>query len=104
VKVEVDPANANVEVKPGMTAEVRIRIGEYPDVLKLPTESVFEKEGKSYVFLVKADGDGKKKKKEKTEVAVGRRSSREVEVKSGVDEGQEYYAEAEIKDMNAKMD
>jgi RND family efflux transporter MFP subunit len=102
VKVEVDPANTAVEVKPGMTAEVRIRIGEYPNVLKLPTESVFEKDGKSYVYVIKEE-EGKKSK-EKAEVAVGRRSSREVEVTSGVAEGQEYYAEAEIKDMNVKMD
>lgn len=105
VKVEVDPAQSNVEVKPGMTAEVRIRIGEYPEVVKLPTESVFEEEGKSYVYVIAEDEEkpGKKAKK-KTEIQIGHRGGREVEIKSGLEAGQEYYAEAEVKDLGAKID
>jgi RND family efflux transporter MFP subunit len=102
VKVEVDPAQAKVQIKPGMTAEVRIRIGEYPGVLKLPTETVFEEEGKSYVYIVK-EVDGKKTK-EKTEVKVGHRSDAAVEVTEGLAEGQEFYAEAEVKDLSVMGD
>jgi RND family efflux transporter MFP subunit len=102
VKVEVDPAQAKVQIKPGMTAEVRIRIGEYPGVLKLPTETVFEEEGKSYVYIVK-EVDGKKTK-EKTEVKVGHRSDAAVEITEGLAEGQEFYAEAEVKDLSVMGD
>jgi multidrug resistance efflux pump len=33
VKVEVDPSKSPVQIKPGMTAEVHIRIGTYADVI-----------------------------------------------------------------------
>ena len=39
----------------------------------------------------------------KTEIQIGHRSDREVEVTSGVAEGVGYYAAAEVKDMSAKM-
>lgn len=102
VKVEVDPSKATVAIKPGMTAEVRIQIGTYPNVIKLPAESVFTEEGKSYVYVVnEADG---KSSKVKTEIQVGHRSDREVEVTQGITEGQKFYAQAEIKDLSEKMD
>jgi HlyD family secretion protein len=107
VKVEVDPSKSKVEIKPGMTAEVRIQIGTWPNVVKLPAEMVFEEEGKSYVFKVHAPVDGKEgdpKVKEKTEITIGHRSDREVEVLTGIAEGDEFYAQAEIKDMSAKID
>ena len=102
VKVEVDPSESKVEIKPGMTAEVRIRIGDYPDVVKLPAETVFEEDGKSYVWLV-TDTDGTKTKT-KTEVQVGRRSDREVEITGGLDAGDSFYAQADVKDLSATID
>ena len=100
VKVEVDPSTAKVLIKPGMTAEVRIRIGEFPGVLKLPTETVFEEEGKSYVFTV-VDEAGKPVKK-KTEVVVGHRSDAAVEITSGLNAGDRYYAEPNVKDLSGR--
>ena len=102
VKVEVDPSSASVEIKPGMTAEVRVRIGHYPGVLKLPAETVFEEDDKSYVFVV-TEKDGKKTK-EKREIQIGQRSDREVEVTGGLTEGETYYAQPEVKDLGLKMD
>ncbi len=107
VKVEVDPTKAKVKIKPGMTAEVRIQIGTWPGVVKLPAEMVFEEDGKSYVYAVHPPKDGKPddpKVKEKTEITIGHRSDREVEVLTGVKEGDEFYAQAEIKDLSAKID
>lgn len=101
VKVEVDPNKATVPIKPGMTAEVRIRVGHYPNVVKLPAETVFSEEDKSYVYLV-TEAEGKKAKT-KTEIQVGHRSDREVEVTAGLDVGQNYYAEPDIKDLAAEM-
>jgi RND family efflux transporter MFP subunit len=101
VKVEVDPSQADVEIKPGMTAEVHIEIGDYPDLVKLPAETVFEEDGKSYVYVV-TDEQGKKKKT-KTEVTIGHRTDREVEVTSGVAEGDSFYAQADVKDLKADV-
>jgi RND family efflux transporter MFP subunit len=101
VKVEVDPAQAEVEIKPGMTAEVHIRIGDYQDLVKVPAETVFEEDGKSYLFLVKEE-EGKKVKS-KTEVVIGHRTDREVEVTSGLSAGDAFYAQAEVKDMKAEV-
>ena len=151
VKVEVDPTKAKVEIKPGMTAEVRISVGTWPMVLKLPAEMVFEEDGESFVYAVKARAtveaetkaaagaqsaaggepvktaptpagpaldpaalaakaaDAKavgaeEKAKQKVRITVGHRSDREVEVTGGIGEGDEFYAQTEIKDMSAKMD
>jgi RND family efflux transporter MFP subunit len=101
VKVEVDPSQAKVEIKPGMTAEVHIAIGDYADLVKLPAETVFEEGGKSYVYVVKDEGG--KKVKSKTEVTIGHRTDREVEIKSGVAEGDQFYAQADVKDMKAQI-
>ncbi|MEQ1570436.1 MAG: efflux RND transporter periplasmic adaptor subunit [Myxococcota bacterium] len=103
VKVEVDPTQSSVDIKPGMTAEVRIRIGDYPSVVKLPAETVFEEDGKSFVWRVVDDGTGAKKK-EKVEVTIGRRSDQEVEVVSGISEGDSFYAAAEVKDLSAQIE
>ncbi|MEQ1501290.1 MAG: efflux RND transporter periplasmic adaptor subunit [Myxococcota bacterium] len=101
VKVELDPSKSTVAIKPGMTAEVRIKIGDYADVIKLPAETVFEEDGKSYVWRVTtADGT---KHKEKVQVTIGRRSDREVEVVSGIAEGDTFYAQADVKDLSAEV-
>jgi len=101
VEVEIDPSQAGVEIKPGMTAEVRITIGEYPGVVKIPAETVFQEEGKSYVYRV--SGDGKAARKEKIEVTVGRRSDRELEITAGLSAGDRIYAQADVKDLGAKF-
>ncbi len=102
VKVEVDPSKSPVQIKPGMTAEVHIRIGTYADVIKLPAETVFEEEGKSFVYVV-TEVDGKKTKTA-TEITIGHRSDREVEVLTGLAVGQQYYAQAKVKDMSVGID
>jgi RND family efflux transporter MFP subunit len=102
VKVEIDPSKSDVAIKPGMTAEVRIQIGDYPGVVKVPVETIFQEEGKSYVYVVKDDAGTPKK--EKTEVQVGHRSDREAEITSGLAEGDKIYAQAEVKDLGAKFD
>lgn len=102
VKVELDPRKSKVDIKPGMTAEVRIRVGEYADVVKLPAETVFEEDGKTYVWRV--TGEGQEQKKEKVEVTIGRRSDQEVEVTKGVAAGDHFYAQAEVADLSAEVD
>jgi HlyD family secretion protein len=98
VKVELDPSTAGVQIKPGMTAEVRIRVGAWTDVVKVPAETVFEEDGKSYVYKVEGDA------RVKTEVSVGHRSDREVEITQGLAEGDKIYAQADTKDLSAKIE
>jgi RND family efflux transporter MFP subunit len=100
VKVEVDPSQAKVDIKPGMTAEVRIRTGEWADVVKVPAEMVFEEDGASYVYVVTEQEGGKAK--EKTRVEVGHRTDREVEITGGLSAGDRIYAQAEVKDLSAR--
>lgn len=102
VKVEIDPSTSQVEIKPGMTAEVRIRVGEWKDVVKVPAETVFQENGDSYVYLVVDGATGKTK--EKTKVTVGHRTDREVEITSGVNDGDQIYAQADVKDLSAKVE
>jgi HlyD family secretion protein len=102
VKVEVDPSDTGVAIKPGMTAEVRIRTGEWPDVVKVPAETVFEEGADSFVYVV-TDTAGVKTK-EKTKVTVGHRTDREVEITSGIEAGDQIYAQADVKNMSAEIE
>ncbi len=98
VKVELDPSQATVQIKPGMTAEVRIRVGAWADVVKVPAETVFDEDGASYVYKVEGDA------RTKTAVTVGHRSDREVELTSGLAAGDRIYAQGETKDLSAKAE
>lgn len=98
VKVELDPSQSKVAIKPGMTAEVRIRVGAWTDVVKVPAETVFEEEGKSFVYKVEGAT------KTKTAVSVGHRSDREVEITDGLAAGDKIYAQADTKDLRAKIE
>lgn len=102
VRVEVDPTQAEVAIKPGMTADVRIRVAVTPNVLKVPVETVFEDEGKMYLHVVRGEGDALTK--EKVEVTTGRKSQTEVEITSGLADGDQIYAQAEVKDLRLEFD
>lgn len=84
--VEAELASVDGLIKPGMTADVRIRLDEKPGVLSLPIEAVVEEKGKAFVTRVVDAPDGKQAT-EKVEVALGARNDREVEIVSGVEEG-----------------
>ena len=101
VKVEVDPSQAEVEIKPGMTAEVHIAIGDYADLVKLPRRRSSRRTARAASTLVK-DEDGKKVKS-KTEVTIGHRTDREVEIKSGVAGGRSVLRAGDVKDMKAEI-
>jgi len=102
VKVEVSAAETKLAIKPGMTAEVRIQIGKYPGVLKVPVESVFNEEGKDYIYAV-VDKDGVQTK-DKREIKIGNRGGREVEIVSGLQPGEKFYAAGEVKDLASDME
>ncbi len=104
VKVTIDPARWDIEIKPGMTAEVKIHVGTYKNVVKVPIETVFEDDGQYYIYLVKSDpSDPNKQVKEKVPVTLGHRGLREVEIVEGLDAGQKIYAKGDTKDLEMKM-
>jgi RND family efflux transporter MFP subunit len=102
VRVEVDATKTEVAIKPGMTADVRIRVASTPDVLKVPVETVFEDDGRMYLHVVR--GEGSDRHKEKVEVTTGRRSQTEIEISSGLSDGDHIYAQAEVKDLRLEFD
>jgi HlyD family secretion protein/macrolide-specific efflux system membrane fusion protein len=83
--VEATLAKSDSEIKPGMTADVRIHIEKLPGVLSLPIEAVVKDQGKQYVNKVITGSDGKERT-QKVEVKVGARNDREIEVTSGIAE------------------
>jgi membrane fusion protein, macrolide-specific efflux system len=83
--VEATLAKADSDIKPGMTADVRIHIEKLPGVMSLPIEAVVKDQGKQYVNKVIAGPDGKDRT-QRVEVKVGARNDREIEIKSGLAE------------------
>jgi macrolide-specific efflux system membrane fusion protein len=77
------------EIKPGMTADVRVLIEKRPKVLLLPIEAVISEKGKDTVQLLEHKPKGGAPTTRESEVKLGERNDREVEIKSGIDEGAE---------------
>ncbi|HEX6835044.1 MAG TPA: efflux RND transporter periplasmic adaptor subunit [Polyangia bacterium] len=84
--VEATLKKADTAIKPGMTADVRIHIEKKSNVISLPIEAVVKENGKQFVSKVIPLDKGKQKT-DKIEVAVGARNDREIEIKSGIKEG-----------------
>ncbi len=79
VTIEVDGTE---ELKPGMTATVRIFIEEKENVLLIPIEAVFVQDGQAVVEVLTSDGP------RIVPVKLGLISDRYAEVVSGLEEGQ----------------
>lgn len=75
------------QIKPGMTADVRVLIEKRPKVLLLPIEAVTEEKGISRVHKLERTGGDPRTRK--VDVTVGKRNDREVEITGGVAEGDE---------------
>lgn len=91
--VDVFPIEATLEVggdageiKPGMTADVRIHVDVKTGVLSVPIEALVKEGPKSFVNRV-TDVDKGKQKTDKVEVQVGARNDREAEIVSGLAPG-----------------
>ncbi len=78
--VEVAITKQDKNFKPGMSASCNIIIERIPEVLSVPLESVFEKDGITVVYL---------KNKKMREVEVGRRNDMSIEIVSGLDGDEE---------------
>jgi RND family efflux transporter MFP subunit len=81
----------STKLKPGMSADLDIFIQKRPQVLLLPVEAVIrDKREKGHVTVVKKGADGKWAK-EKREVTLGTSSDHQVEVVTGLTEGEKVY-------------
>ena len=69
-------------MRPGMTCQVDIIIQRIPDVVSVPIEAVFEREGKTVVFVM---GSRSAKKRE---VELGQRSTTHIIVTKGLAQGE----------------
>jgi len=80
--VKVTPNDQDGRLKPGMFAEVKVTAQEQPKAVLVPKEGVFDRSGKSYVFVV-ADN-----KAALREIKTGLSDDQQVEAVSGVKPGE----------------
>ncbi|MGD9347180.1 MAG: efflux RND transporter periplasmic adaptor subunit [Candidatus Aminicenantes bacterium] len=69
-------------MRPGMTCQVDVIIQRIPDVISVPIESVFEREGKTVVYVMGG------RSARKTEVELGQRNTTHIIVTDGLAEGE----------------
>jgi membrane fusion protein, macrolide-specific efflux system len=82
VEAELDAAQDLTDIKPGMTADVRIVVATQKNVLLLPIEAVVTAKDKSQVTLVQSAADPPTTVQR--DVTIGARNDRDVEIKGGV--------------------
>jgi RND family efflux transporter MFP subunit len=86
--ITIDDLPLEAGLKPGMTAETRVFVSTLPDVLMVPVQAVTERDGIHYAYLITRGGP------EKREVLVGENNDKFVEVKSGLQEGEDVALDA----------
>ena len=79
-KVEVDVDGSDPRLKPGMSAALEIITDKMEDEIFVPIEAVFEKDGKTIVYLAKSF--------KAIEVELGPKNANHVVVKTGLEVGQ----------------
>lgn len=70
-------------LKPGLTAQVDIEIDDLKDVLTVPVQAVVEQAGRYYCWVVTPEGPKRR------EVVIGRTNDTYIEIKDGLNEGEE---------------
>ncbi len=80
IEIEIDATDQ--DLRPGMTSSIRIITGRLQDVLSVPLQSVFEKDGRTIVYVMGA------RRWSEREVKVGRRGQDRIVILEGLDEGE----------------
>jgi RND family efflux transporter MFP subunit len=80
--VTIDDLPEDAALKPGMTAEVAIKVNHLSDVLLAPVQAVTEIDGQHYVYVAGPGGV------ERREVQVGESNEKFIEIASGVEGGE----------------
>jgi len=78
--IEVSILDGDESLKPGMSASAKIVVEKVPDVVYVPLEAVFEKEGTTLVYLAS---------KSQREVTVGRKNDMAIEIVEGLEGDEE---------------
>jgi multidrug efflux pump subunit AcrA (membrane-fusion protein) len=76
-------SNVQALLRPGLLADVEIVVEKIPNALHVPRQAVFEKSGKSFVYVQQADG-----KFQEREVQVAKQSESTRVLSSGVKPGE----------------
>ena len=79
------------EIKPGMTAEAKVLVGELADVLVVPVQAVAEHKGEFFAFVEKS-GQVKLQK-----VKIGENNETHVQVLEGLAEGEQVALDARLR-------
>lgn len=88
-KVEITLEGVSPKLKSGMSAKCTMKVVDKKGVLKVPSEYLGLDEDGNYLILAPKNPKDKNDKGTKVKVTVGARSSSEVEILSGVQEGLE---------------
>ncbi|GAB4029891.1 MAG: hypothetical protein Fur0012_04920 [Elusimicrobiota bacterium] len=86
VEIEI---NGKTDLLPGMTARVMAMLEKKKNILLMPISGLFEEKGRNFVYLY----NEKTRKAVKTFVTVGIRNEMDVEIKSGLKEGDKVYTD-----------
>ena len=82
---------AGQELKPGMTAEARILVGELKNVLVVPVQAVAEHKGEFFAYVEEPGGFHRRKMK------IGENNEKLVEILDGVKEGENVALDARVR-------
>lgn len=96
-KVLIEDLPEGIALKPGMTAQSRIRVGELSDGVIIPLAAVAQREGTYYCYAATADGI------QRREVALGDNTENYVEVLSGIEPGERVALDARAR-LDAEQD
>jgi RND family efflux transporter MFP subunit len=91
VESSIDNLPTDAGLKPGMTAEVKVVLKTLRDVLVSPIQTVTELDGKNVVYVVTPGGV------ERREVELGDRNDTNVQILSGVLEGETLALDARLR-------
>ena len=91
-------SETEAKLKPGMTVKVEIITDELKDVLYVPIQSVVSKDEHHYVYVIRRN------RKELCEVEIGKYNNLYMEIKDGLEEGDEILLYAELEaDKEARL-
>ena len=84
-QIQVLLQNSDSRLRPGMTARVEIMVDRFEDVLFVPLEGVFEKQGQKVCYVVKGKGF------EERQVQAGKFNDDFIIIEGGLEEGEQIY-------------
>jgi RND family efflux transporter MFP subunit len=87
--VTIDDLPEDAALKPGMNAEVAVKVNQLSDVLLVPVQAVTEIEGQHFAYVARPGGGV-----ERREVTVGESNEKFIEVRAGIDAGERVCLDA----------